>query len=249
MQRVKKARNYGLAMQTPVIQAVLERLEKLERQNRKLKRAGVLALLVVGSLVLMGQAAPKSRTVEGEKFVLRDGRGRVRAKLDTDVDSSPALKLSDANGNLRAMLSLDGSGDAGVWLFDAKGKPEVVVGTAGAARWLSFYSAEGRAGVDLWTGGGESSGLTMYRSDSVRVSLADDTTTHGHLEFSQSGEPTRVREWKVYGPTLGLFDPQGYSTQVGTTALMVPSSGETRTTSAASIIVLDKDSKVIWRAP
>ena len=50
-----------MTSQTPDMQNVLERLEKLGKQNRRLKRAGLLALTAVGALLLMGQATPKSR--------------------------------------------------------------------------------------------------------------------------------------------------------------------------------------------
>jgi hypothetical protein len=52
--------------QTLEMQVILERLEKLEKRNRNLKRAGWLALTAVGALLLIGQAAPEPRAIEAE---------------------------------------------------------------------------------------------------------------------------------------------------------------------------------------
>ncbi len=62
-----------------------ERMDGLERQNRRLKRAGALALAGVASLLLLG-AARGSRLVEAEAvkakaFVLVDDKGRTLAAL------------------------------------------------------------------------------------------------------------------------------------------------------------------------
>ena len=51
---------------------ITEHLEKLERQNRRMKQAGVVALIIAAAVLLMGQASP-NRTVEANEFVLRDG--------------------------------------------------------------------------------------------------------------------------------------------------------------------------------
>jgi hypothetical protein len=83
--------------ETPDLQAILERLEKLEKQNRRLRQAAVLALAAVGVLVLMGQAAPKSRTIEAEKFVLRGPHGKIEAELLSD-DTGPRLILFQEDG-------------------------------------------------------------------------------------------------------------------------------------------------------
>lgn len=50
--------------QTLEMQVMLNRLEKLEKRNRGLKRAGVLALTAVGVLLLIGQPAIETRTIE-----------------------------------------------------------------------------------------------------------------------------------------------------------------------------------------
>jgi len=52
--------------QTQDMQVMLERLEKLEKRNRSLKRAGLLALTAVGALLLIGQAPPATRTIGAE---------------------------------------------------------------------------------------------------------------------------------------------------------------------------------------
>jgi hypothetical protein len=77
--------------------AVVARLEKVERQNRRLRGAGIAVLVLAVAGLLMGQAMPKARIVEAEGFVLKDGAGKVRAGLAV-VKAGPVLRLSDENG-------------------------------------------------------------------------------------------------------------------------------------------------------
>jgi hypothetical protein len=51
------------------------------------------------------------------------------------------------------------------------------------------------------------------------------------------------------GPSLQIEDSQGYEATVGSTGLVTPRTGETRTTSAASLTLFDKEKNVIWKAP
>jgi len=108
-----------MAPETPNILTVLERLDRLERQNRRLKRAGLLVLTAVGALLLMGQATPKSRTIEAEKFVLKDPAGKTRAVLSMIFDG-PHLALNDLDGNPRVDLAVR-DGAPTLTMLDAKG--------------------------------------------------------------------------------------------------------------------------------
>ena len=56
---------------TSELTTVMNRLERLEKQNRRIKQIGALALILLGSVFLMGQASPP-RTVEANEFVLKD---------------------------------------------------------------------------------------------------------------------------------------------------------------------------------
>ncbi|MBI3895033.1 MAG: hypothetical protein HY313_03790 [Acidobacteria bacterium] len=58
-----------MSEQRPDWQAIVERLEKLEKQNRRMMQAGALILVVAASVLLMGQA-PSYRVVEANEFVL-----------------------------------------------------------------------------------------------------------------------------------------------------------------------------------
>ena len=61
--------------------ALVRRIERLERENRRFKRKGAAIVVGIVAVLLMGQTVPKSRTIEAEKFVLKDKRGKVRAVL------------------------------------------------------------------------------------------------------------------------------------------------------------------------
>ncbi len=43
-------------MSEPTMETLARRLDRVERENRRLKRAGVVALAVIAAVVLMGQA-------------------------------------------------------------------------------------------------------------------------------------------------------------------------------------------------
>ena len=102
------------------LQAVIGRLEKVERQNRRLKYAGLAVLVLGGAAVLMGQAAPKPKSGDRQKIVLR-GPGGKRQMILSATALGPSLVLRDMAGLPRAQLSVNG----GVPRLDFRGPSSV----------------------------------------------------------------------------------------------------------------------------
>ena len=102
---------------------LITRVEKLEKQNRRLRRVGGGLLAVLGVVGLMSMAAPRvCKTVWGERFVLRDSQGRDRMRLDAYSSTSPSLTLMNRSGTGTARLILAEDGDMQLQFF-SKGKP------------------------------------------------------------------------------------------------------------------------------
>jgi hypothetical protein len=185
------------------MQAVLTRIDTLERQNRWLIRAGLVVSLVAVALVTMGQART-SRTVEAERFLLKDVRGSLRGELKLKDDGAPALILYDPNGKSTAEMGTDEKIGPYLVLSEAENKAHFIVYVEPI--WgpkLGFQDASGKSQVDFFT----------------------------------------------RGPTLKLVDENGYSAVLGVDDLFLKHKGEKRTTSAASLLLFDKEGKVIWSAP
>lgn len=76
-----------------------DRLARLETENRRLKRAGLGALIGLGSLTLMSFAAPTlCEIVWAERFVLRDGSNKTRVTMNAYGTDTPGLTFHDARG-------------------------------------------------------------------------------------------------------------------------------------------------------
>lgn len=108
-------------MDVSMVPALLQRLDKLERSNRRLKLSGLAVLVGLATFGLMGQARPPLQTVEAQEFVVKDAGGVVRARLGA---SSSAVSLSLSHEGGRANLVVSGGRGQGAHLAvtDAAGK-------------------------------------------------------------------------------------------------------------------------------
>lgn len=130
------------------IQAVLERLERLEKQNRGLKRAAALFMILVSSLILMSAAWRKGHTVEATQIVLKDEEGNKRAVLGMR-SAGPGLTLYDAEGDkVQALLTVLQTGPV-LGLYDADGTTRVLLGVTPKGATLTFNDAEGKLRAEM----------------------------------------------------------------------------------------------------
>ncbi|MHC4670534.1 MAG: hypothetical protein ACYTFD_19290, partial [Planctomycetota bacterium] len=89
-----------------------QRLERLERENRWMRRIGAVCLALVAAVFLMGQEKAKELPdLEVGSLKVKDKDGKVRVFLRPEGRGSPALTLLDRDGQRRAVLSVhpDGS--------------------------------------------------------------------------------------------------------------------------------------------
>lgn len=191
-----------MTSQETALEEIRGRLVRLEKQNRRLKQLGIGALIVIASLVLVGQASPK-KTIEANEFILRDSSGKARARLCVDDKTlGTFLRLSDENGNDDLMLASTASVGGGS-----------IILTAGTENLVLVPSS-----VGFWHSGKEKGSEVVAKA-----------------QFSSGA--------------LFVTDDQGFKATLGTADLVTPSTGETHKTSAASLVLFDKDKSVIWKAP
>jgi hypothetical protein len=123
------------------------RLRRLERENRRLKRAGValLGLAALGAL-LGGQAQPKEKTVTAREFILEGSDGTKRAALYS-TGSGAYLALYGKGGE--TVLALSGSDTPGLTVYDPGRKLRAVltVDKDSSALLLGAGAGEARAAL------------------------------------------------------------------------------------------------------
>ncbi len=243
-----------------------ERLRRLERENRRMKQVGVVALVVIAAVGLMGQTTKGkvAKVVEAEKFVVRipdsanpmatldfagltlydwdgkevaglNGVGAPKLVLHGTLTSSPSISLTDAKSNKKAELK----------------------------HWGSFISME------IGHGDPQKHGITLWVDDvSAWLQVFDEKSGRATLSIHKPGGPT-LTFYDAKGkerfylslledkPTLHLYDKKGkLRAALGSTSLKITRPGvgggkaETEEKRPESSLVLfDKDEKVIWKAP
>ena len=133
--------------------SIEERVERLEKQNKRLKLAlGLLAvLLAVGvTMVTTRQEAIFGETVKAQQFLLTDKGGKTRASLDVTIDGEPYLNLYDKAGKRRFAVGVLKSGEPSLGFLDKNGKRRVAIGirTAGEPI-LRLSDKEGKSRVAI----------------------------------------------------------------------------------------------------
>jgi len=145
-------------------QLLVQRLEKLERQNRRFRIGALLVLLIVGLLVVIG--ARPANIVQAEKFVLVDQSGRTMATLGPDANGLPGVSIKDmSTGKERVWLGLWGKGtEVGLGLYDQNNKERSRLGIlANGTMRLSVNDDSGKLRAWLGqSGNGKESGVGFY---------------------------------------------------------------------------------------
>jgi hypothetical protein len=146
--------------------------------------------------------------------------------------------LMDNQGRTRALFDVDRLGTTLTFL-DASGNKQIVLGASTDADghphgWLELGTDVLRRFIPMATPPG---GMTL--SDGA---LLMDGGESGSVFLAGPGPN---------GPKLELTDAKGYSIDVGVSGVVMPTTGETRKTSAASILMFgnDKNQRVLWQAP
>lgn len=139
------------------LQSIAQRLERVESENRRLKRLCLAAIVIVGAVLFMAQA-PSHRTVEAQSFVLKDAAGRARAELSLAANDIPTLTMRDAKGEPRVTL---GAGDNPfLTMSNPDSSERIQLFVAPDVYGLTLSNAQvNRVGVGVWKG---VPGMTLY---------------------------------------------------------------------------------------
>ena len=160
---------------------LVQRMGKLERQNRFFKIAAVLAFLVIASLFLI--AARPANVETAEKFVLVDSSGKTLATLGPDADGLPGLSIKDpTTGKERSWLGLWNKGqEASLGFYDQNAKERTRLGIL--ANGLTRLNIDDETGkLRAWfgqSGGGKESGIGFYdasEKERAWLGIAQGTT-------------------------------------------------------------------------
>ncbi len=179
------------------------RLDRLERQNRRLKQGIFLMMTVFGALLFMGQSPAVEKSISAERIMAVRPDGEERAVL-----MATSLSLLDKNGIPRAMLSHDDTGSA-ISFHDEKRTAVALIRVDDLGPQLSFYDKNGRVRVvlDLHA---EESLLTFFDgSERGRVALGLDPNQAGLLVRDATEQNRAYLGYDSSGTHLSLFDEQG----------------------------------------
>ncbi len=178
-------------METPTVASLADRLDRLERENLLLKRAG--ALLVGGAMVLLvvgTNLVRAPREVSAERFVLKDEHGRSRAMLSLKYDLAPALALMDESGRDQVLLRAMPDGSSALEYFEDQAPRVAMTSQTGSAASISLFDRDGRSRAGLSLADDGTTGLELLRD---RRGAALNVSPGGSAKLSFSDRKGRER--------------------------------------------------------
>jgi hypothetical protein len=233
------------------------RLDRLERENRWMKCFGGVVVLVVVAVATMA-ALPKPRIVEAEMFIVRDLNGKIRVVLGQDtlsdkVPTSPiivwppiandtyGLSIYASDGRMRVQLAH--------WFDEAGGY--LNLGAKDTVSSASLLVSDGLSELKLrGTERSRGEDERARRDFAARFNAARSVEERAGLrDPSDQGHQIKMSAFKD-GPSISLGDQEGVRRAVlGHTVLKILQAGSHEHRAPSSLVLFDKDGKVIWTAP
>ena len=180
-----------------------------------------------GKMMLMGLGVTRD---DEAGLGLRDAAGKLRAGLNVTSDGSPLLLLLDAAEKARAGLRILPTGVPMLDLNDTAGEIRMSLSVSSdSGPVFRLFDAAGKMGAGLGMTPDGIPGLVLY-----------DTAEHGRAGMVMTSD----------GPTLELRDAgRNLRAVLGTTSVKSEKPGEATSRPESSLMLFDKDGKVMWQAP
>jgi hypothetical protein len=173
----------------------LERkLLSLEEQNRRLKQLGAALLVLVTSLIVMGQA-PSKKTVEANEFILRDDGGNIRARLFVTAKNTTNMTVP----GLTEPVPVTTNPKPALALYDEKGQVSGVLDDDS----VSFFKSSVSLGGGILTIGDQTSGVVVSR---YSVGLFDEQGFEATLGRRALATPRTGETQMRSAASLVMFD-------------------------------------------
>ncbi len=171
-------------MNEPTMETLARRLDRVERENRWLKQAGVVALAVIAAVVLMGQATggKVAKVIEEEK--------REELMMDSSTAVGLIVGLFTVSGTLgatflsnmfqlrreREQAARDASSERNLWLRDEKKR--IYISLLGATMEIIQQEEPGKATTlnveTMLRLGGYSQQLSIFGMEGAAEELSRD---------------------------------------------------------------------------
>lgn len=135
-------------------ESLVRRVERLERENRRLKRGLLAAAVVLGAGLVLAPSAPKKKEpppkpVKASEVQIVDGQGATRIALKVEANGDPVIALSGAKGS-GIRLALGGEKPAIALSDDLRERAVLAIAKDGAS--LDLEDAEAKRTVRLQAG-------------------------------------------------------------------------------------------------
>jgi hypothetical protein len=206
--------NSEAPMDRPKIDALAERIERLERENRRWRWGSGLAM-IAGLVVMFGgaQRANDAKVVEAEQFIVRDkdGNERVRVGVGSNGAAHLVLQNKDRKGGIDLVSSSEGDSYFDVW---NKTMGHLMLVAAPDRTAVDFLDTKrvGQIALKIEKGDGTQY-LSFLKEGKGSLSLGLHEDGSGGLGVTDFSSRRRMELWQSSGggPVLRVFDADGKS--------------------------------------
>jgi len=217
-----------------------ERVQRLEQHNRRLRTGLLIVTALLAGWVCLAATNPLVKAVRAGRFEVVAPDGKVHAVLGLEPDGSPSLRLLDKSGAERVSLAFAGEGEE-ITSFRGRrvvlaGSPELVMSHSRGS--YAFFGighpggAELRFGQSVPTSPPANDEATVLKWLKQREALVQLTASPGN------------------GSALTLRDIDGTCRAVlGTVDLFTTRDDTVGPRPESSLVLFDKNEKVVWKAP
>jgi hypothetical protein len=246
---------------------VIDRIEKLERQNRLLRTMCLLSFALSGGVFLI---AAKSEhdvtfdTITAHTILLRGTKGVIGLGVDNDGPSL-LMKTTEKTGSSfylsvgpdETFMRMRGSDPSyGVNLSSGSDQTLLEYGSGLEDRRVWLQATKGSSSLSLY--GKDSQNLYLSSFMGLFISHPEGDAFFNvydrgpeislHRKVAEKSQHSVTMGVTEEGPFAKLADKDGFAAQLGTVGLVTPRTGEQHQRSAASLVFFSK-ANVLWSAP